>query len=59
MEYNFGTLDLGTYFFRPARVKHGHFTTDGGWRHLAAALGRRADELVHPERVGALGRRGA
>ncbi len=27
MEYNFGTLDLGTYFFRPARVKHGHFTT--------------------------------
>ena len=31
MEYNFGTLDLGTYFFRPARVKHGHFTTmEGG-----------------------------
>lgn len=27
MEYNFGTLDTGTYFFRPARVKHGHFTT--------------------------------
>ena len=27
MEYNFGTLDLGTYFFRPARVKHGHFTS--------------------------------
>ena len=31
MEYNFGTLDLGTYFFRPARIKHGHFTTmEGG-----------------------------
>ncbi len=31
MEYNFGTLDLGTYFFRPARVKHGHFNTmEGG-----------------------------
>ena len=25
MEYNFGTLDPGTYFFRPAKVKHGHF----------------------------------
>jgi len=30
MEYNFGTLDQGTYFFRPARVKHGHFTTQEG-----------------------------
>lgn len=31
MEYNFGTLDIGTYFFRPARVKHGHFTSlEGG-----------------------------
>lgn len=30
MEYNFGTLDPGTYFFRPARVKHGHFTTPEG-----------------------------
>jgi hypothetical protein len=25
MTYNFGDIDLGTYFFRPARVKHGHF----------------------------------
>lgn len=25
MTYNFGDLDIGTYFFRPARVKHGHF----------------------------------
>lgn len=27
MDYNFGRLDAGTYFFRPARVKHGHFVT--------------------------------
>lgn len=25
LDYNFGRLDAGTYFFRPARVKHGHF----------------------------------
>ncbi|MBI3951642.1 MAG: DUF4437 domain-containing protein [Acidobacteria bacterium] len=25
MEYNFGSIVPGTYFFRPARVKHGHF----------------------------------
>ncbi|MBO2447879.1 DUF4437 domain-containing protein [Actinomadura barringtoniae] len=30
MEGNFGTMDVGTYFFRPARVKHGHFTTPEG-----------------------------
>lgn len=30
MEYNFGTLEVGTYFFRPARVKHGHFTSQEG-----------------------------
>lgn len=27
MTYNFGDLDPGTYFFRPARVKHGHFVS--------------------------------
>ena len=37
-----------------ARPLHHH----GGWRHLAAALRRRAGQLVHPERVGPLGRRG-
>ena len=58
MEYNFGTLDLGTYFFRPARVKHGHFTTmEGGATWLLRSDGELA-QLVHPERVGALGRRG-
>jgi len=25
MDYNFGRLSAGAYFFRPARVKHGHF----------------------------------
>jgi hypothetical protein len=40
MEYNFGTLDLGTYFFRPARVKHGHFTSlEGGCTWLLRSDG--------------------
>lgn len=44
MEYNFGTLTEGTYFFRPARVKHGHFTTmDAG----ATWLLRSDGELVN------------
>lgn len=25
MEYNFGPLQPGTYFYRPPRIKHGHF----------------------------------
>ncbi|MBP6513823.1 MAG: DUF4437 domain-containing protein [Steroidobacteraceae bacterium] len=25
MDYNFGSIAEGTYFFRPAKVKHGHF----------------------------------
>jgi hypothetical protein len=44
MTYNFGDLDLGTYFFRPARVKHGHFVTmEGG----ATWLLRSDGELVN------------
>ena len=27
MDYNFGDLTPGTYFFRPAWLKHGHFTS--------------------------------
>ncbi|HJL80900.1 MAG: DUF4437 domain-containing protein [Candidatus Thioglobus sp.] len=27
MEYNFGRFTPGTYFFRPAKVKHGHFVS--------------------------------
>lgn len=29
LDYNFGSLGEGTYFFRPALVKHGHFTAGG------------------------------
>jgi len=40
MEYNFGTLDPGSYFFRPARVKHGHFTSlEGGCTWLLRSDG--------------------
>lgn len=28
MDYNFGTIDPGTYFFRPALVKHGMFKAE-------------------------------
>ncbi|MEC9374831.1 MAG: DUF4437 domain-containing protein [Pseudomonadota bacterium] len=33
LDYNFGKLDDGTYFFRPALVKHGHFVAgeERGW----------------------------
>jgi len=33
MVYNFGTLNPGAYFFRPAKVKHGHFMAgeEKGW----------------------------
>ncbi|NND54361.1 MAG: DUF4437 domain-containing protein [Gammaproteobacteria bacterium] len=33
LDYNFGALDPGTYFFRPAMVKHGHFVSgqERGW----------------------------
>jgi len=33
LDYNFGKLDAGTYFFRPALVKHGHFVAgeERGW----------------------------
>lgn len=27
MQYNFGDLTQGSYFFRPAKVKHGHFVS--------------------------------
>ncbi|MGI5489912.1 DUF4437 domain-containing protein [Microtetraspora malaysiensis] len=40
MEYSFGTLEQGSYFFRPARVKHGHFTTmEGGMTMLLRSDG--------------------
>ncbi|MDI2132431.1 DUF4437 domain-containing protein [Yinghuangia seranimata] len=40
MSYNFGDLDPGTYFFRPARVKHGHFVAmEGGTTWLMRSDG--------------------
>ena len=52
MEYNFGTLDLGTYFFRPARVKHGHFTTmEGGATWLLRSDGELANWYTQHEWV--------
>jgi hypothetical protein len=40
MAYNFGDLTPGTYFFRPARVKHGHFTAlEGGTTWLLRSDG--------------------
>jgi hypothetical protein len=40
MSYNFGDLDVGTYFFRPARVKHGHFVAmEGGTTWLMRSDG--------------------
>jgi hypothetical protein len=30
MTYSYGYLDTGTYFFRPALVKHGHFVAEEG-----------------------------
>lgn len=52
MEYNFGTLDLGTYFFRPARVKHGHFTSlEGGATWLLRSDGELANWYTQNEWV--------
>ncbi|MBB3041549.1 hypothetical protein FHU40_001350 [Nocardioides soli] len=52
MEYNFGTLDLGTYFFRPARVKHGHFTSmEGGCTWLLRSDGELANWYTQNEWV--------
>ncbi len=40
MSYNFGDLSVGTYFFRPARVKHGHFVSlEGGTTWLLRSDG--------------------
>lgn len=52
MEYNFGTLDVGTYFFRPARVKHGHFNSmEGGTTWLLRSDGELANWYTQNEWV--------
>ncbi|HVL82200.1 MAG TPA: DUF4437 domain-containing protein [Actinomycetota bacterium] len=52
MTYNFGTLVEGTYFFRPARVKHGHFTSmEGGATWLLRSDGELTNWYTQNEYV--------
>jgi hypothetical protein len=51
--YNFGTLDVGTYFFRPAMVKHGHFVAgeERGWAGFFRLDGSLVNWITTQERV--------
>ncbi len=51
--YNFGTLDAGTYFFRPAKVKHGHFVAgeERGWTGFFRLDGTLVNWITVNERV--------
>jgi hypothetical protein len=51
--YNFGTLDAGTYFFRPAKVKHGHFVAgeEKGWSGFFRLDGSLVNWITKNERV--------
>jgi hypothetical protein len=51
--YNFGTLDVGTYFFRPALVKHGHFVAgeERGWAGFFRLDGSLINWITTDERV--------
>lgn len=51
--YNFGALDPGTYFFRPARVKHGHFVAgeERGWTGFFRLDGTLVNWITVNERV--------
>jgi len=51
--YNFGTLDAGTYFFRPAMVKHGHFVAgeERGWTGFFRLDGSLINWITVDERV--------
>jgi hypothetical protein len=53
LEYNFGTLDAGTYFFRPAMVKHGHFVAgaERGWTGFFRLDGSLINWITINERV--------
>jgi hypothetical protein len=53
MVYNFGTLDPGAYFFRPARVKHGHFMAgeERGWTGIFRLDGSLINWITVNERV--------
>jgi hypothetical protein len=45
MDYNFGQISPGSYFFRPARVKHGMFRA--GWAEGATWLFRLDGDLIN------------
>jgi hypothetical protein len=53
LEYNFGSLDPGTYFFRPALVKHGHFVAgqERGWTGFFRLDGSLVNWITTNERV--------
>jgi hypothetical protein len=53
LDYNFGTLDDGTYFFRPALVKHGHFVAgkERGWYGFFRLDGSLINWITTQERV--------
>jgi len=55
--YNFGSLDPGTYFFRPAMVKHGHFVAgeERGWTGFFRLDGSLVNWITTQEEVIVLG----
>lgn len=57
LDYNFGKLDEGTYFFRPALVKHGHFVAgeERGWTGFFRLDGSLVNWVTVNEGVVALG----
>ena len=53
MVYNFGTLNPGAYFFRPAKVKHGHFMAgeEKGWTGIFRLDGSLINWITVNERI--------
>jgi hypothetical protein len=53
LDYNFGSLGTGTYFFRPALVKHGHFVAgeERGWSGFFRLDGSLVNWITINERV--------
>ena len=53
LDYNFGALGVGTYFFRPAKVKHGHFTAgaDKGYMGIFRLDGSLINWITVEEKV--------
>ncbi|MEC7804657.1 MAG: DUF4437 domain-containing protein [Pseudomonadota bacterium] len=53
LDYNFGSLGAGTYFFRPALVKHGHFIAgeERGWTGFFRLAGSLINWITINERV--------